>query len=66
MCSSAGKRCSACLLCTSLFCTGANSWAAPARIHPAGKYVPETLIVALQELEEAYQEARRDPAFQVR
>jgi hypothetical protein len=30
-----------------------------------GKYVPETLIPALAELETAYQEARADPAFQV-
>lgn len=30
-----------------------------------GKYVPETLIVALQKLEEAYEAARNDPAFQV-
>ncbi|KAK9823141.1 hypothetical protein WJX72_000562 [[Myrmecia] bisecta] len=29
-----------------------------------GKYVPETLIVALTELEEAYREACEDPAFQ--
>ncbi|PRW33003.1 tryptophan synthase beta chain 1 isoform A [Chlorella sorokiniana] len=28
-----------------------------------GKYVPETLIVALQELEDAYAEASKDPAF---
>ena len=31
-----------------------------------GKYVPETLIVALQQLEEAYREAIADPAFTVR
>lgn len=30
-----------------------------------GKYVPETLIPALAELEVAYQEALADPAFQV-
>lgn len=30
------------------------------------KYVPETLIVALQELEDAYAEASKDPAFLVR
>ena len=30
-----------------------------------GKYVPETLIVALEELEAAYNEARADPAFNV-
>jgi tryptophan synthase beta chain len=29
-----------------------------------GRYVPETLIPALDELEEAYEAARRDPAFQ--
>ncbi len=28
-----------------------------------GRYVPETLIAALDELAEAYREARRDPAF---
>ena len=28
-----------------------------------GRYVPETLIPALQELEAAYQDAKRDPAF---
>lgn len=31
-----------------------------------GKYVPETLIAALAELEVAYKEAIADPAFQVR
>lgn len=31
-----------------------------------GKYVPETLIPALAELEVAYQEAMADPAFKVR
>ncbi len=29
-----------------------------------GRYVPETLIAALDQLERAYQEARADPAFQ--
>lgn len=29
-----------------------------------GQYVPEVLVPALQELERAYEEARRDPAFQ--
>ena len=29
-----------------------------------GKFVPETLMPALQELEEAYEEAKTDPAFQ--
>lgn len=31
-----------------------------------GKYVPETLIPALEQLEVAYAEARADPAYQVR
>ena len=30
-----------------------------------GKYVPETLIAALAELEQAYAEAQADPTFQV-
>lgn len=30
-----------------------------------GKYVPETLIVALTELEQAYAEALKDPSFTV-
>ena len=30
-----------------------------------GKYVPETLIAALAELEQAYAEAQADPEFQV-
>jgi len=30
-----------------------------------GKYVPETLIAALAELEQAYAEAQADPSFQV-
>jgi hypothetical protein len=30
-----------------------------------GKYVPETLIPALAELEVAYKEAQNDPSFQV-
>ena len=29
-----------------------------------GRFVPETLMAPLEELEKAYQEARRDPAFQ--
>ena len=29
-----------------------------------GRYVPETLIAALDQLERAYEEARRDPSFQ--
>src|SRR4051812_50049465 len=29
-----------------------------------GRYVPETLMAALDELERAYEDARRDPAFQ--
>lgn len=31
-----------------------------------GRYVPETLIVALDELEREYERARADPSFQVR
>ena len=31
-----------------------------------GKYVPETLIPALAELEVAYKQAQADPSFQVR
>ena len=31
-----------------------------------GKYVPETLIAALMELEEEYTKAQADPAFKVR
>lgn len=30
-----------------------------------GKYVPETLISALIELEQAYEEAQKDPKFKV-
>ena len=30
-----------------------------------GQFAPETLMPALAELERAYEEARRDPAFQV-
>jgi tryptophan synthase beta chain len=29
-----------------------------------GRFVPETLMAALEELEEAYREARQDPSFQ--
>jgi tryptophan synthase beta chain len=36
----------------------------PGRFGPyGGRYVPETLIPALEELERAWEEARRDPAF---
>ena len=39
--------------------------ARPGRFGPyGGRYVPETLMAALEELERAYEEARRDPAFQ--
>ncbi len=31
-----------------------------------GRYVPETLVAALEELEHAYAEAQKDPAFQAR
>ncbi len=30
-----------------------------------GRYVPETLVAPLEELERAYDEARKDPAFQI-
>ena len=29
-----------------------------------GQFVPETLMTALQQLDEAYEAAKRDPAFQ--
>ena len=29
-----------------------------------GRYVPEVLMAPMEELEQAYHEARRDPAFQ--
>ena len=31
-----------------------------------GRFVPETLMAAIAELEAAYDEARRDPAFSAR
>ncbi|MBV8435920.1 MAG: tryptophan synthase subunit beta, partial [Silvibacterium sp.] len=31
-----------------------------------GRYVPETLVAALDELDHAYAEAKNDPAFQAR
>ena len=38
---------------------------APGRFGPfGGRYVPETLIPALMELEQAYEDARQDPTFQ--
>ena len=36
-----------------------------ARFRFGGKYVPETLIPALTELEEEYKKAMADPSFQV-
>src|SRR5260370_21793491 len=40
---------------------------APGRFGPyGGRYVPETLMVALFELERAYEAAKSDPAFQSR
>ena len=39
---------------------------APGRFGPyGGRYVPETLMVPLFELERAYEAAKSDPAFQV-
>src|SRR5690348_8857436 len=41
--------------------------AVPGRFGPyGGRYVPETLVSALEELDRAYQKARRDPKFQAR
>ena len=41
--------------------------AAPGRFGPyGGRYVPETLVAALEELERAYEKARRDAGFQRR
>ena len=40
---------------------------APGRFGPyGGRYVPETLMAALQELEREYEKAKRDPKFQKR
>src|SRR5215467_2469563 len=40
---------------------------APGRFGPyGGRYVPETLMVPLLELERAYQQAKSDPVFQAR
>lgn len=42
-----------------------RSGALPGRFGPyGGQYVPETLMAALAELEEAYREAQADPSFQ--
>jgi tryptophan synthase beta chain len=42
-----------------------NAAAVPGRFGPyGGRYVPETLMVPLFELEHAYEQAQRDPAFQ--
>ena len=39
----------------------------PGRFGPyGGRYVPETLVAALDELDQAYAEAKNDPAFQAR
>ena len=44
-----------------------NPAAVPGRFGPyGGRYVPETLMVPLFELERAYEKARRDPKFQKR
>jgi tryptophan synthase beta chain len=45
--------------------TRSNISAIPGRFGPyGGRYVPETLMVPLFELEHAYESAQRDPAFQ--
>lgn len=44
-----------------LACGGATC----GRINPCGPCPAETLISALAELEEAYEEAKNDPAFKV-
>jgi len=45
--------------------TRTNISAVPGRFGPyGGRYVPETLMVPLFELEHAYESAQRDPAFQ--
>jgi tryptophan synthase beta chain len=51
--------------------TEVNSTVKPAQIRGrfgayGGRYVPETLVAALDELEHAYAEAQADPAFQAR
>src|SRR5258706_11349473 len=39
----------------------------PGRFGPwGGRYVPETLMAACQELERAYEKAKRDPKFKAR
>jgi len=46
--------------------TGTQTWPdAKGRFGPyGGRYVPETLVAPLEELEHAYDEARKDPSFQ--
>src|SRR5579863_2924283 len=46
--------------------TGTQTWPdANGRFGPyGGRYVPETLVAPLEELEHAYAEARKDPSFQ--
>ena len=47
--------------------TKTKSTSAPGRFGPyGGRYVPETLMAALEELERVYKQARRDRAFQRR
>ena len=44
---------------------GTNTGSAPGRFGPfGGRYVPETLMAALEELEQVYRAARRDKKFQ--
>ncbi|MFY9660860.1 MAG: pyridoxal-phosphate dependent enzyme, partial [Terriglobales bacterium] len=47
--------------------TAKEAKTAPGRFGPyGGRYVPETLMAALDELERAYEKAKRDPKFQKR
>jgi len=47
--------------------TAVTSRKHPGRFGPyGGRYVPETLMAALDELERAYEKAKRDPKFQRR
>src|SRR5258708_29959198 len=46
---------------------GGPSVVIPGRFGPwGGRYVPETLMAACQELERAYEKAKRDPKFNAR
>jgi len=44
-----------------------GNWNEPGRFGVyGGRYVPETLMAALEELEREYEKAKRDPKFQKR